>query len=92
MEKIIQETVPNDSCPILLLGDFNDFDGHIKTHFLGRNFQYLHQEKTFPNFFPMLRPDKIFTRNLHVHRSHIIKNRQTLLMSDHLPIIMEIEF
>lgn len=92
MEKVIEECVPNKDCSIILLGDFNDFDGGIKNHFVKENYLNQYGAHTYPNFFPFVSPDLIFTKNVQVNKSNIIKDKGTLLLSDHLPILMEIEF
>jgi endonuclease/exonuclease/phosphatase family metal-dependent hydrolase len=92
LDKIIEQCVPNDNCAVLLLGDFNDFDKTVQHHYVKQKFHYTPHNNTFPNFYPMFSPDKIFSKNLFIGKSHIIKNRSTLLLSDHLPILLEIEF
>lgn len=90
LEKIIQEVLPHKESNILLVGDFNDFDNSIERYFLSQNYNIVGKQNTFPNFFPMLSPDKVFTKNVTIKSSIVLKDKSLIRLSDHLPIVSEL--
>lgn len=92
LEKIIEETIPNKESNILLVGDFNDFDNSIERYLKNKNYNIMSNQKTFPNFLPFLSPDKVFSKNLEINHSYVLKDKRLLKLSDHLPIISEMSF
>lgn len=91
IEEFIKSIVPNEKSNILLLGDFNDFDNSIASHFKKNHFHIIEGHKTYPNFLPVLSPDKIFSKNLEIKNAYVIKGNAMLKLSDHLPIISEMK-
>lgn len=93
----IHETVVPKSEARILAGDFNDWahgthhdllkhgwvEAHLKTH--GR------LARSFPSFFPLLKLDRIYTKELKVIDSKILTDRPWRRLSDHLPLAVEIE-
>jgi endonuclease/exonuclease/phosphatase family metal-dependent hydrolase len=47
--------------------------------------------KTFPAKFPMLRLDRIYQRGFSVKRAHVLRGRPWSILSDHSPILAELE-
>lgn len=92
LEKIIEDVLPNKHSNVLLLGDFNDFDNSIAQHFKRHHFHILEGHKTYPNFLPMFSPDKIFSKNLIIENSYVLKEKRLIAMSDHLPLISQYRF
>lgn len=90
LENIINEKIPKGS-NLILVGDFNDFDNSIEKYFkTTHNFTTVEGAKTYPNVFPILSPDKIFTSNLNIDNIKVFKDFNLLKMSDHLPILTEV--
>lgn len=89
LEKIIELTVPDKTSPILLVGDFNDFNNEMEKYLIDKNFN-IHGVKTFPNFFPMFATDKVFTKNITQNHTKVVKNKKLILLSDHLPLVSQL--
>lgn len=85
--------------PFVVAGDFNDWNKKATSTFeneLGMHeaFKSLHGHfaKTFPAGFPFLNLDRIYIKNLDVVSADILPRLQkTKHLSDHLPIICEVE-
>lgn len=92
LEKIIEEIIPSKESNILLVGDFNDFDNSIENYFMKKNYQIITNQKTFPNFLPILSPDKVFSKNIVINNSYVLRKKELLGLSDHLPIVSEMSF
>ncbi len=94
IERINRE--PSDR-PVILAGDFNDWDGTIG-RLIERNTDLVevhrstkgHFGKTFPAYYPLLPLDRIYTKNLSVKTSEVL--RLTRPTSDHLPLVSEVVF
>jgi endonuclease/exonuclease/phosphatase family metal-dependent hydrolase len=79
--------------PSFIAGDFNDWNQEAKQIFVNHlrmreaHF-HLHGEyaRTFPAFYPMLRLDRIYTKNLEILEAGVIHNSLTRSLSDHLPL------
>jgi endonuclease/exonuclease/phosphatase family metal-dependent hydrolase len=91
VQRIHQEVPPNE--PLLLAGDFNDWEESLSANFekaldIKEAHQRLHQKHaaTFPNFFPLLRLDRLYYKNLMCHSCGVLKGRPWSMLSDHLPI------
>ena len=78
-----------DSMPLLICGDFNDWDGqttekmkalHLKTEKIGA---------TFPSFYPVLPLDRIFYRHLNCKKIKVLNDTHWKNLSDHLPMYGE---
>lgn len=92
----IIETLPPDA-PLVLAGDFNDW--RTKAHPLCEAFglveanQHIHQSlaKTFPALCPVLRLDRIYTRNVKIVNAEVLSDRHWSKLSDHRPVLAELE-
>ncbi|ENA29953.1 MULTISPECIES: endonuclease/exonuclease/phosphatase family protein [Pseudomonas] len=90
------ENLPEDA-PLVVAGDFNDWrqrasdvlkaGAGLEEAFLNANGQHA---KTFPARMPMLRLDRIYTRNLTVRTPEVLSNRPWSHLSDHAPLAVEL--
>ena len=88
----------SENPPLILAGDFNDWNQKSSTVFEGElrmkeAFKTLHGSfaKTFPAGFPILCLDRIYVRNLDVIKSYIFhRPEHQNHFSDHLPIFCEL--
>ena len=95
--QLIDEQVKPDH-PLILAGDFNDWNlqaHRILAEPLGlkeafREFRG-RETKSFPSFFPFLRLDRIYYRNLKLIEAHCFSGRPWNWLSDHLPLTAEFE-
>ena len=79
--------------PLVIAGDFNDW-GHLVHESLGAaGLQPCTQEAvaTFPSRLPLGQLDHIFVRGLIPRRVHVPRGGQWGRMSDHLPLLVELE-
>ncbi len=90
---IIHQKVKEDEAPVILAGDFNDW--RKKSHHICRenNFKEVCEDylgrlaKSFPAFWPMLRLDRIYIRDIHdVISASASKDLVWSKLSDHRPI------
>jgi len=94
---IVRDEVPNDA-PLIVAGDFNDWRGRahdileqgaslreVFVHANGRS------ARTFPARFPLLSLDRIYVRNAGVHAPVVLPRRPWSHLSDHAPLVAEIE-
>ena len=82
---------------MVVAGDFNDWrqrasdvlkaGAGLEEAFLNANGQHA---KTFPARMPMLRLDRIYTRNLTVRTPEVLSNRPWSHLSDHAPLAVEL--
>jgi endonuclease/exonuclease/phosphatase family metal-dependent hydrolase len=80
--------------PRVLVGDFNEWVSGLTTRVLREKFESLNMElhirrkKSYPGLLPFLHLDHVyFERPLHVEQAELIRNRKTLVASDHLPLV-----
>ena len=97
LKKRIQTMVPADA-PLVIAGDFNDWRENVDkvlTSELGLNEVFLSSQgyhaTTFPAWFPLLKLDRIYYRNLKLVSADVLQNKIWRGLSDHLPIIAEFE-
>ncbi|MBC7742523.1 MAG: endonuclease/exonuclease/phosphatase family protein [Bdellovibrionaceae bacterium] len=98
IKKKIQSLEIEDHLPLVVAGDFNDWNKKCTTVFEGElgmheAYKTTHGRfaKTFPAGFPMLTLDRIYLRNLDVLDSKILPKPNTNHFSDHLPLFCEVE-
>lgn len=91
----IKKEIPADA-PLIMGGDFNDWRNIItkefsKTHNFKESFQKHTGKcvKTFPSWFPVLKLDRIYFRNLDLTATNIYKGKPWSLLSDHLALFSE---
>ncbi len=80
----------------LIVGDFNEWIPGLASHLLGTHFQRVRiktrwsRYRTYPGVLPLLSLDHIyFEKHLELVRAALIRNRKTLLASDHLPVVAD---
>ena len=95
LKKRIQALVPPDA-PLVIAGDFNDWRENVDkvlTSDLGLQEAFLttrgNHAATFPAWFPMLKLDRIYYRNLKLISADVLQNKIWRGLSDHLPILAE---
>lgn len=99
--RILKELVENipQQFPLIVAGDFNDWrlQGHryIKNDIgLKEAFSYTSNKpaRTFPANFPVLRLDRIYFRGARAVTPVVLPNRPWSHLSDHKPLLAEINF
>jgi endonuclease/exonuclease/phosphatase family metal-dependent hydrolase len=84
--------------PLIVCGDFNMSPGSQPYRLMGQRFKDAQTTarvregyETFPSPIPFTRLDFIFvSRDLEVERIAVVKNSQTRVASDHLPVVAEL--
>lgn len=98
MLKDVVESIPQQS-PLIVAGDFNDWllQGHqyIKNE-IGLREAFSHTgskpARTFPANFPVLRLDRIYFRGARTITPVVLPNKPWSHLSDHKPLLAEINF
>ena len=82
------------SGPRVLVGDFNEWVSGLTTKTLRDKFESLNMQlhiqrrKSYPGILPFLHLDHIyFERPLHIEKAELVRTRQSLIASDHLPLV-----
>jgi endonuclease/exonuclease/phosphatase family metal-dependent hydrolase len=97
IKDIIKKTVHSD-CPIIIAGDFNDWNKKASHNLL--DISHIHDAhktihgkyaKTFPTMFPLLSLDRIYTKGFKVNSSQVLKDLEWTKISDHLPILIDVD-
>jgi len=88
IKPILQENCA-DELPILICGDFNDWDGQTTKKMQGLDLKTEKLGPTFPSFYPVLPLDRIFHRHLECKKLKILDDKHWKNLSDHLPIYSE---
>ncbi len=85
------------SGPKVVLGDFNEWTRGLATTLLSERLEaidlrtHLRRRRTYPGFFPILHLDHIYHQgDVEVVRVELPRTRQTLIASDHLPLVAEL--
>lgn len=83
--------------PNIILGDFNEWGRGITRDILAPEFQridlhpFLKRRRSYPGLLPLLHLDHIFhTGSVSIKKIHIPRNRQTLIASDHVPLVADL--
>jgi endonuclease/exonuclease/phosphatase family metal-dependent hydrolase len=88
--------LPADA-PLIVAGDFNDWrlraDAQLAPSGLQEVFVSLHGKpaRSFPARLPLLRLDRIYVRNLKIHRPQVLASHPWSHLSDHAPLSVEVE-
>ena len=89
----LEAAVPRDE-PLIVAGDFNDWgerlDAPMKAMGLARAVG-TRLRPTFPSRVPVFALDRIYTRQLNCHLTHVPRGAAWARMSDHLPLVAEFE-
>ena len=94
---IVRDEVPADA-PLIVAGDFNDWRGRAHEVLaegasLREVFVHAHGRaaRTFPARLPLLPLDRIYVRNAGVHAPVVLPRRPWSHLSDHAPLVADIE-
>ena len=97
LQEFLQREVPPEA-PLLVAGDFNDWGERLNRPMealglsravapLGRP----NQRVTFPSLVPVFALDRVYTRGFRCLSTHVPRGTAWARMSDHLPLIVELE-
>jgi endonuclease/exonuclease/phosphatase family metal-dependent hydrolase len=93
----IHEIVPADA-PLVVAGDFNDWQQAIHAHLCNRTGlrevfvdSYGAAARTFPAWWPLLRLDRIYVRNVSHHQPIELGRKPWSHLSDHVPLAVTID-
>lgn len=93
LEKLLAQ-VP-DNAPLLIAGDFNDWQEKTHQHLLQLGLREAMTEavgrphRTFPAMLPLLRMDRIYYRHLQLQHARRLDNPEWRTLSDHCPLYAE---
>ncbi len=93
LAEYIRATVPADA-PLIVAGDFNDWGERLDApmRLLGlTRASGPRPQPTFPSRVPVFSLDRIYTRALQCHATHVPRGTAWARMSDHLPLVAEFE-
>ena len=83
--------------PKVVLGDFNEWARGLATDILSSRLhsvdlrKFLKRRRTYPGFFPLFHLDHIYYEGrVEVRHVELVRNRQALIASDHLPLVADI--
>lgn len=78
--------------PVILAGDFNDWSRIVRKKMIKKyNMRAIPKYRTYPSTAPLLPVDTFFYQNIRLVKSQVLKNKQFLRISDHLPVVSEFE-
>lgn len=91
--KLVKEVEEEEKNPVFLMGDINEWHKSCRLlKFLGENMIEVKAGATFPAFFPVLHLDRVWHDAPYIKaKATVIKKYGVRRMSDHLPILIEIE-
>ncbi|MDO3381569.1 endonuclease/exonuclease/phosphatase family protein [Gilvimarinus algae] len=88
-----------DNEPVIVAGDFNDWrqkSQGILARQAGMQEIFIEAygkpPRTFPAIFPMLRLDRIYVRSARTHMPLVLSRKPWSSLSDHAPLLAEVEF
>lgn len=91
------ETDIDDRAPLLVGGDFNDWRGRAHAPVadrLGLREVFVERHgkaaRTFPVWWPLLRLDRVYVRNLSHTRAEVLHGRPWRTLSDHAPLTLDL--
>jgi len=88
----IEATVPKDAL-LVVAGDFNDWGEKLDAPMRDCGLQRARtaSQPTFPSRVPVFALDRIYTRGLRCRASYVPRGASWARMSDHLPLVAELE-
>lgn len=93
----IENILPHKDSALILAGDFNDWRKTADQYLcerLGVHEAFRKNSgglaRSFPSFYPLLELDRIYLRGVEVRKTQILSD-QFRMLSDHLPLLAEIE-
>lgn len=92
---LVAEKIPANA-PVVIAGDFNDWNeklDHILIDVGLTRATRANGERvpTFPSMIPVLTLDRVYTRGLQCHTMMVPRGEAWARMSDHLPLVVELE-
>ncbi|BFT31400.1 endonuclease/exonuclease/phosphatase family protein [Alteromonas sp. D210916BOD_24] len=93
LHSFLRERLKMHSSPLLLAGDFNEWQFFSKAFSALNKLLVPHKVgATFPSHFPVFSLDRVWvSQDITVRSAKKVKNTQTRTMSDHLPVLIDIE-
>jgi endonuclease/exonuclease/phosphatase family metal-dependent hydrolase len=94
--RLMENEIPVDA-PLIVAGDFNDWRqqaDRILVHSALREVFVSatgRPARTFPARWPLLPLDRIYVRNMHVKRALVLAGRPWSHLSDHTPLLVDVE-
>ena len=83
--------------PSVVLGDFNEWARGLATDILSARLEsidltkHLTRKRTYPGWFPLLHLDHIYYKGrVEVTHVQLVRTRQSLMASDHLPLVADL--
>jgi endonuclease/exonuclease/phosphatase family metal-dependent hydrolase len=96
--KLVDALPKDPTIPTLVAGDFNDWAGSLdrraKRSGLLENAMWAlprRMRRSFPATLPLLALDRIYFRHFHLHSVEVLRSKPWRLLSDHLPLEVELE-
>ncbi|NRT57025.1 endonuclease/exonuclease/phosphatase family protein [Sphaerotilus uruguayifluvii] len=93
----LREAVPPQA-PVVVAGDFNDWGERLDPAFAHAGLVRAcrpegapRAPRTFPSRMPLFSLDRVYTRGLHCHAITVPRGPAWVRMSDHLPLLVELE-
>jgi endonuclease/exonuclease/phosphatase family metal-dependent hydrolase len=88
----LKQEVPS-SAPLIVAGDFNDWGAKLLKPMRDLDLQTVdsHRLPTYPSRLPLLHLDRIYMRGLTPISAHVPRGAAWARMSDHLPLIAELD-
>jgi endonuclease/exonuclease/phosphatase family metal-dependent hydrolase len=97
LARYIEATVPGDDL-LMVAGDFNDWSEKLDEPMRGIGLERARADgqgragrMTFPALAPVFALDRVYTRGLRCRSTHVPRGAAWARMSDHLPLIAELE-
>jgi endonuclease/exonuclease/phosphatase family metal-dependent hydrolase len=92
--RLVEEVEENEKNPVFLMGDVNEWIPKSKLlRYLDSRLTPIPCAATFPSFRPLLRLDRVWHDCRHLDaRASVLSSGKTRVLSDHLPIMLEIEY
>jgi endonuclease/exonuclease/phosphatase family metal-dependent hydrolase len=90
--RYINREVPSNA-PLIIAGDFNDWNEQLHGLMRIHDLHTLdsHRLPTFPARFPVLHMDRVYVRGLNLINAFVPHGRAWAQMSDHLPLIVDVQ-
>ncbi|MDE2400558.1 MAG: endonuclease/exonuclease/phosphatase family protein [Burkholderiales bacterium] len=95
LASMITEHIPSDA-PVVIAGDFNDWNEKLDSILFAADLQRASACKdsnvpTFPSRIPVLALDRVYTRGLRCQSVMVPRGAAWARMSDHLPLVVELD-
>ena len=93
--ELVQDEIPRNM-PVIVAGDFNDWNEALDDVLTPAGLQRARTDEaarvpTFPSRVPVLSLDRVYTRGLRCHSMSVPRGPAWARMSDHLPLLVELE-